>query len=185
MKTHSKMIVAALLFAAVITSIAGPLAFTTNAQDDASIQKIRQHYATINRSTAKYRKVKKELSGFSAEGGQMIAYFDGQNLMKIDAKFFGESGRAAEEYYFWDGKIIFVLRTDYAYSKPFSGKVVRTEVSRFYFDNDKLIRWLDPAGKQVASTTSEFAEKQKDYLDSSKQFSEGARSSKTTIESNQ
>jgi hypothetical protein len=179
MKKHATITIATLWFTAFLASIAGSPAAA--AQDNASIQAIRQHTATINRSAAKYRKVKKDLSGFSAEGGQMIAYFDGPNVTKIAARFYGESGRASEEYYYWDGRLIFVLRTDYGYSKPSSGKVMRTEVSRFYFNDDKLIRWIDEGGKQVAPLTSEFAAKQKDYLDSSRQFTEGARSSRTTI----
>jgi hypothetical protein len=155
------------------------------AQVEDPIASIRQHYAEINRSAARYKKVKKELSGFSTEGGQLIAYFHGPNLMKIGAIFYGESGKAAEEYYYWDGKLIFVLRTDYAYTKPFSGKVARTEVSRFYFNDDKLIRWIDESGKQVTSGSSEYAEKQKEYLDNSKLFTEGARSNKATIEGKQ
>ncbi len=112
----------------------------------------------------------------------LVAYFDGPNIMKISATFYGESGKAAEEYYYWDGKLIFILRTDYAYSKPLSGKVVRTELSRFYFSNHKLIRWLDENQKQVAPKASACADKQKEYLDNSRLFTEGARSKKTTIE---
>jgi hypothetical protein len=105
--------------------------------------------------------------------------------MKIAATFYGEIGKASEEYYFWDNKLIFVLRTDSRYNKPLSGKVVRTTGDRFYFSNDKLIRWIDENGKQVASDTSEYQDKQKEYLDTSKQFTEGARSKNSTIESNQ
>lgn len=175
--------VVTILVSTVLAIIVAP--FAARAQVEESIASIGQHYAQINRSAAKYKKVKKELSGFSAEGGQLVAYFHGPSIMKIAATFFGESGKAAEEYYYWDGKLIFVLRTDYRYNKPLSGKVVKTTVDRFYFSEDKLIRWIDESGKQVAADTSEFAEKQKDYLDSSKQFTEGARSQKATIESNQ
>jgi hypothetical protein len=147
------------------------------------IQSIRQHYTAINRDVARYRKVKKDLAGFSAEGGVLVGYFDGPNIMKISATFYGESGKATEDYYYWQGKLIFVLRTNYAYSKPMSGRVVRTEVSRFYFNEDKLIRWLDEHEKQVPSETTEYGEKQKEYLDSSKLFIEGALSKKQTIES--
>lgn len=184
MKRILTIAVATILVSAVLTNIAGPLSFAASAQVEESIASIRQHYAQINRNAAKYKKVKKDLSGFSTEGGQMIAYFDGPNIMKIAATFYGESGKASEEYYYWDGKVIFVLRTDYRYNKPLSGKVVKTTESRFYFNDDKLIRWIDESGKQAASDTSEYQEKQKEYLDNSKQFSEGARSKKATIESN-
>lgn len=115
----------------------------------------------------------------------MVAYFDGPNIVKIVATFYGETGRTTEEYYYWENKLIFVLRTESSYDKPLSGKVVSTTVDRFYFSSDKLIRWIEENGKQVASDTSEYSDKQKEYLESSKQFTEGAGSKKLTIESKQ
>ena len=166
----------------VALSVLAPMA---NAQTEDPITSIRQHYAQINRNGARYRKVKKDLSGFSAEGGTLVAYFDGPKIMKIAATFYGETGRTSEEYYYWNGKLIFVLRRESRYSKPMSGKVVATKENRFYFKDAKLIRWIDENGKQPASDTSEYADKQKEYLDSSKEFTDGSRSKKSTIESNQ
>jgi hypothetical protein len=183
MKKFLIIAIAAMLVSAVLTNIAEPLSASAQVEDP--IESIRRHYAAINRSTAKYKKVKKELSGFSAEGGQMVAYFAGPSIMKIAATFYGESGKASEEYYYHGDQLIFVLRTDYQYSQPLSGKVVKTTLNRFYFSGDKLIRWIDENGKQVASDKSEYQDKQKDYLENSKLFTEGARSKKTTIESNQ
>jgi len=68
-----------------------------------SIQLIRQQYAAINKRAGGYRKVKKELSGFSLEGGEMIAYFNGPAIVKIVANHYGESGKAYEEYYYAAG----------------------------------------------------------------------------------
>jgi hypothetical protein len=170
----------------LILALAVPAAFANpGAQADDAIQSIRQHYAQINSSVPRYKRVKKELSGFSAKGGDLIAYFHGPSVMKMVANYLGESGKAAEEYYFWDGKLIFVLRTDFRYDKPLSGKVARKTEDRFYFSNDKLIRWIDENAKEVASDKPEYAEKQKEYLESSKQLSEGARGKSATIESNQ
>ncbi len=185
MKRILTIAVATIMVSAVLTNIAGPLSVAASPQSEDSIVSIRQHYTQINRSASRYKKVKKDLSGFSTEGGQMVAYFDGPSIMKIAATFYGESGKASEEYYYWDGKVIFVFRTDFRYNKPLSGKVVKTTESRFYFNDDKLIRWIDESGKQIASDTSEYAEKQKEYLENSKQFTKGARSTKSTIESNQ
>jgi hypothetical protein len=44
--------------------------------------------------------VKKELSGFSTEGGELTAYFDGSKIVKISATYQGETGSAFEEFYF-------------------------------------------------------------------------------------
>jgi hypothetical protein len=157
----------------------------TSGQSEDPIASIRQRYAQINAKAARYRKVKKELSGFSAEGGTLLAYLDGSSIMKIAATFYGETGRTNEEYYYSDDRLIFVLRSESTYSKPLSGKIVRTIENRFYFKDGQLIRWIDENGKQPAANTTEYADKQKEYLESSKQFAAGARSKNPTIESNQ
>jgi hypothetical protein len=154
-------------------------------QTEKEIQSIRQSYAAINRKQARYRKVKKELAGFSAEGGVLTAYFDGQNIVKMFATYYGEMGRTNEEFYYRDGQLIFVLRTELNYNRPLSGKVVSRKLSRFYFRDDKLIRWIDASGKTMAVDSAEYQEQEKDNLDTSKKLIDGARSSKKTIESDQ
>jgi hypothetical protein len=175
-----KSVIALLL--ATLSAFSAAVAAPTIPQADA-VETIRQHYANINQNVARYRRVKKNLSGFSAEGGELFAYFHGPTVMKMVATFFGETGRTVEEYYFWNGQLIFVFQTENHYDKPLSGKVVRKTENRFYFKDDKLIRWLDENGKEVAPDSSEYAPKQADYLKMSKQFVEGAKSKATTIES--
>ena len=152
------------------------------AQGPDPIQTIRQQYAAINRNTAKYKKVKKELLGFSAEGGELIAYLSGPSIVKISATFYGEMGRATDEFYYSNDKLIFIFRRSLHYSAPLSGKVVRTTENRYYFKDDKLIRWIGEDGKQVSPTAPEFAQGETRLLASSKQFIEGARSKSPTIE---
>lgn len=182
MKTTSP--VATLLALLICTITTGAKPFSNPAapllQAD-PIESIRQHYANINQNVARYRRVKKNLSGFSAEGGELVAYFHGPSVMKMVATFFGETGRAAEEYYFWNGQLIFVLHTENRYDKPF-GKVVKKVENRFYFKDEKMIRWLDENGKEVASDSAEYAPKQSDYLKTAKQLTDGAKSKSPTIE---
>jgi len=165
----------------ILMSFSG--AYALRPQSETDIQSIRQSYTAINRKQARYRKVKKELSGFSAEGGVLTAYFDGQNIVKMLATYYGEMGRTNEEFYYRDGKLIFVLRTELNYNRPLSGKVVSRKLSRFYFHDDKLIRWIDETGKTVPSDAAEYQEQEKDHLETSKTLTEGARSSNKTIES--
>ena len=159
--------------------------FPASSQTEDLISAIREQYATINKSVARYKSVKKELSGFSAEGGTLVAYFAGPKIMKIVATHYGEGGKALEEYYYWDDRLIFVFRKDSTYDKPGSGKVVSTAENRFYFGNDRLVRWIDENAKQIPSSNSEYLEKEKDYLKFSREFTDGARSQKPTIESAQ
>jgi hypothetical protein len=171
----------ALLLPLCLLFVAGNgLASTPQSADP--IQSIRQQSAAINRGARRYRKVTKELSGFSLEGGEMTAYFKGPEIVKIVANHFGEMGRATEEYYYSQGKLIFVFRKDYRYSYPMSGKVVATRENRFYFENDRLIRWVNEDGKTVDAVTDEFKQKQDEYLDSSSKFLTGARSKNAIIE---
>jgi hypothetical protein len=157
-------------------------ATTQGAQDPDPIPAIRQQYAAINRKAARYKKVKKELLGFSAEGGELVAYFSGPSIVKISATFYGEMGRATDEFYYSNDKLIFVFRRHSHYRAPLTGKVVRITEDRYYFKDDKLIRWIGEDGKQVSSASSEFAAKEAEQLASSKQFTEGARSKNATIE---
>ena len=146
------------------------------------IPEIRSHYATINKLLPKFKKVKKELSGFSAEGGELTAYFDGPAVAKIVATYLGESGRATEEYYFWNGDLIFVFRKESMYDKPLSGKIVNSKESRFYFSDDRMVRWIDENGKQVSSTSAEFNEKQNEHFKTSSLLVDGAKSTAKMIE---
>lgn len=167
------------LIASLISSMAWVA--TTRAQTTDAIQSIRQQYAAINKRVTRYKKVRKELSGFSAEGGELIAYFDGPAIVKIAATYYGEGGRADEEYYYQSTKLIFVYRKDSTYNRPLSGKVIKTSENRFYFENDRLIRWVNETSKLV-SEGDEFQKQQNDYLETSNAFLTQVRSKNPTIE---
>jgi hypothetical protein len=177
-KKSTKRVVAVLI-ASLVFSMSWVA--TSSAQTADAIQSIRKQYATINKRVARYKKVRKELSGFSAEGGRLIAYVDGPAIVKIAATYYGETGRTEEEYYYQNEKLIFVYRKESTYSRPMSGKVIRTKENRFYFENDQLIKWLDENGKEV-SPGAESKKEQDDYLATSNNFLTGARSKNPTIE---
>lgn len=165
----------------LLTMAAGMCPAATPNFQTSVISSIRQRYATINRNQAKYKRVKKDLLGFSTEGGEMVAYLDDRAVVKMVATFYGESGKAVEEYYYRGDQLIFVFRKESRYDKPLSGRVVSTQQQRFYFNNGQLIRWLDEKGKSVAAGPT-FSSKQEELRNSSKELSEGARSPGSTIE---
>jgi len=83
----SRIIPSFLLCVAVVLALSERSLLTAaTAQTEDSIQSIRQRYDTINRDTARYRKVKKELSGFSAEGGQLTAYLLNCPTLHVDMR---------------------------------------------------------------------------------------------------
>jgi hypothetical protein len=162
-------------------SVAGQ-ASANNPQEKESISSIRERYAAVNKNLSKYRVVKKELSGFSTEGGELVVYFDGASVVKIAATHLGETGRSLEEFYYRDGELVFVFYRRETYDAPMSGKVSKRADERFYFADGRLIRWLDNRGRAVAPGRGEYREAQARYLDGSRRFVEGARSSNSTIE---
>lgn len=161
-------------------SVAGP-ASANSPQEKDRISSIRARYAAINKNLAKYKVVKKELSGFSTEGGELTAYFDGPQIVKIATTNNGETNSFFEEFYYSDEKLIFVYRKQEIYDEPMS-KVVKTKENRFYFGDGKLIRWVNEKGKQVGAGDSQYAEMRVHYLGVSKLFTEGARTQGPVIE---
>ena len=178
---------ALIVFVVTLFALSGPAsvagqASANNAQEKESISSIRERYASINKNLAKYRVVKKELWGFSTEGGELVAYFDGASVLKMAATHLGETGRSLEEFYYRGGELIFVFYRRETYDAPMSGKVSKTAEERFYFADGRLIRWLDNRGRAVAPGRDAYREAQARYLDSSRRFVEGAQSGNSTVE---
>ena len=149
---------------------------------DEAMRAIRLRYEEINGKTAKYRMVKKELGGgFSAEGGTLVASFRDDALVKIELTFYGERGETAEEYYYTDGKLIFLYQANSDYDKLNSGRIVHTEKTRCYFRDDVLIAWIDGHGKPVPPSTSQYANKQAACLQDARGYSRAARSTQPTV----
>jgi serine/threonine-protein kinase len=152
-----------------------------NLQATDAISTIRRRYAAINKNLAQYKVVKKELAGFSTEGGELTAYFDGATIVKIAATFNGETNSFFEEFYYSNGKLIFVYRKQEIYDEPMT-KVVKTKENRFYFNDGELIKWINENGKQVAASNSKYTARQIHYLGNSKLFTDGILSPNPIIE---
>ncbi len=72
---------------------------------------------------------------------------------------FGEKSRIFSEYYFDDGMLIYLVKQEYIYNRPqsyteelarsnndsnwYDDKKTKLQVSKFYFDKNKLIKWID------------------------------------------
>ena len=136
----------------------------------AKIKAIRQRYAQVEGELKQCRQVKRDLSGESAEGGELTGYFRKDSLRKLVAQFYGETGKAREEYYFWDGELLFVLRSESRYTKPLSGVVQSKTEERFYFDHGRLIQSLDADKKQVRLGRDE-EERGRELVAAAKKFS--------------
>ena len=105
-----------------------------------SVPTASARYAQINREIGRCKVVKRDLEGYSSEGGTLRAYLLHGSPRKIVAHYYGAGGQAIEEYYFWNNRLFFVLRANFTYQEPLS-KLRRSGEHRFYFSNGKLVRW--------------------------------------------
>ena len=65
----------------------------------------------------------------SAEGASVEALSDATGIRRLTASFFGEGGRAIETYYF-DSSLVLVIRREYHYDRPLSGRVIDSLITR-------------------------------------------------------
>jgi hypothetical protein len=161
MALSNKLLVIVSLLGAALVSAAGPVV-------EEKVKAIRAKYAQIEKGLKDARQVKQDLPGESAEGGELMAWFRDRSVAKLSATFFGETGKAVEEYYFWDSELIFVFRVEWHYTKPISGVVKSKTEERFYFSDSKLIRGLDGQKKEV---TSGLSTRERELMADSKKYS--------------
>ena len=120
----------------------GQQAVTATSGSPAAIARIRAEFAAIEREAPTYRQTTHELHGFSLEGGELTGFYRGRELRKLHAHLYGETWQGTEEYYFADGRLIFIHTVQERYEMPFAenGRVLWKIEHRFYFDEGRLIR---------------------------------------------
>jgi hypothetical protein len=126
-------------------------AVTATSGSPAAIARVRAEYAAIQREAPRYRQTEHDLYGFSLEGGELHGFYRGSELRKLSARHFGETGQGTQEYYFADGRLIFIHVVVHRYARPFGeGGVQWKSEHRLYFDRGRLIRRIrtrDPSAR--------------------------------------
>lgn len=138
----------------------------TNDSVEKWIKEIKNECDKINNDTAKFKIDQKDIFGQSTEGGFLRKYYDGNTLRKAILTLFGETGQSTSEYYLLNGEITFVDEKAVKYKSPiYMGKteIKSQEETRFYFKNQKLIRWIGNEGKIM--DVALYPEKEKEILD--------------------
>lgn len=111
-----------------------------------TVRRIRGHVTTITQELGGYDCHTRVLDGVSAEGGELRACYAGAELTKLTAIYYGESGRASEDYFFWRGELVFVFARAEVYTGHLSGVAAGHRERRFYFEGGRLVRQLESAG---------------------------------------
>jgi len=157
-----------LLASAVLAASSAPACGAQRRTEDAAIREIRARYGAVTRERARLRCRLLDLEGFSAEGGELRACYDSTGPALFTARYFGEAGRAIEEFVFQGGEVVFVLRRDERYTEPLSGVVSHIREDRFYFRGGRLVRWIGPGRRLLPLAGVEAREQERDRLETAR-----------------
>jgi hypothetical protein len=127
------------------------------------IAAIRSDYKACNDSLPFFEK--KEFTSFdeSTEGSLVVAYYYKSQVRKIIVTTQGETGKAICEYYLKNSSLIFAFYYIVQYDRPFyeqGQKQIKLTENRFYFNENKLLRWIDERGKQREFGSKEYIDQE-------------------------
>lgn len=122
-------------------------------------------FVEIDSKLSAYQKVEETVLGESTEGGHLVGYYEGLTLKKIEADFYGETGKWSTHYYFTNDSCRYVIEKSFTYDIPLTVDssepvVISTVEDTFYFNNLRMVRWLDASSKEVAPSSPQFLEKE-------------------------
>ena len=142
---------------------------------DDAVADAMKHYTEINNKQNDYKQ-KRVDDLTSAASGTITGYYRDEEVKKIVAEHFSDTCRTFTEYYFDEGMLIFIIQQNFVYNKPrtyteekamangdsvwYDDKKTRLDISRFFFSNNKLIKWFKPDNKEVPSNTWAFTNKE-------------------------
>ncbi|WP_298321173.1 hypothetical protein [uncultured Aquimarina sp.] len=144
------------------------LGFVFAQSNDQTLRDIRAEYKIIINNLSSYKKVISDLEIQSTEGGEIIAYFDENDLKLIITEGYGETGKNRTEYYFKNQELFFVFDQRFDYNRPiywnkkraeenndnefFDPQKTKINADRYYFDKEKLFLWLDNEKNKIDLT---------------------------------
>jgi len=162
---------------------------TVYSQVNKQIDLIKKDYYSLKELQPNLKKKATIELGYSTEGAGIIYYVNDNNeVLIVESEYLGETGKAKHEYYFKNGSLFFLFTKEEFYNAPISTLLLSKEEleesdfekldygksdfseNRYYFHNDRLIKWLDNNRNSVSSTTKEFIEAAKHYLKFSKEI---------------
>ena len=136
-----------------------------------TLETIRANYSHIQQNLKSYRVTSTNIPGESTEAGVGLAYYEGRQVKLIEITRFGETGKYCVQYYFNQDQVFFALETEYTYNRPiywnkkaahevddsevFNMQKTTRQESRYYFQHEQLISWLDNNKKEHTASAKE------------------------------
>jgi hypothetical protein len=100
------VVLIALLAAGTVN--ASPQAVTATSGDPAVLAAIQRSVTATDLDTTRFRRTEHALLEYSAEGGKLVALYDGTSLRKLSAYLTGESGSLTQHLYFSADRLVYV-----------------------------------------------------------------------------
>lgn len=148
--------------------------------DDSVIASIRNEYRLIQQGLPAFKAETVELEDYALEGADARAYRDKTGSIRhIKAGFFHESGKEYKNFYYRNGMLIFALYITHRYNQhtgitpeiakqegmeAFDPKKTLITEDRYYFSNNRMVRWIDENKKEVKSSTKEFKDSEEEVM---------------------
>lgn len=125
------------------------------------ITEIRKLFKETQDNKSTYKKLTQDDFENASEGGQLTAYKNSTEIRLIEAAYYGHMGKFETEFYYLNNEVYFIHSKDFQYNMPptesgYDQDKTTLEESRYYFWNNKMIRWITPDGKYVDSELAEF-----------------------------
>ncbi|WKV11807.1 hypothetical protein [Marivirga harenae] len=125
------------------------------------ITEIKKLYRETQDNKSTYKTLTQDDFENSSEGGELIAYKDSKEVRLIEASYYGHMGKTEAEFYYLNGQIYFIFLKEFRYNMPptelgYDQDKTTTEESRFYFWDNRMIRWINPDGEYMDTESPEF-----------------------------
>jgi hypothetical protein len=149
-----------------------------------TVLKIQQGYSQINSQIETFEKIKKDIWGESTEGGEAEYFIQNGEIQKIIATYLGETGRWQYELFYKKSKVFFVREKIYSYNRPiywdeelakefgdseiFDDNKTIVSWNEYFFEDEKLIFWINDKQEETQENTQSFKEKEKSILGKNK-----------------
>ena len=125
------------------------------------ITEIKKLYKETQDNKSTYKTLTEDDFENSSEGGELKAFKDLNEVRLIEANYYGHMGKTEAEFYYKNGQLYFIFLKRFSYNLPtteagYDKDKTIVEESRYYFWNNKMIRWIKPDSEYVDTESSEF-----------------------------
>ena len=153
--------------------VMGAMACST---DSSSIKNITNEVVKINYNLDNFEKEDFDSYEFATEGTSGNIFFENNEIRKMHLEYFGETGKLIEDYYLKNGDLILIQQENYIYNAPifvdstmaielgyqegFNPDLTNIIEDKFYFNNNKMVGWIDSKLKSINPVSDTFETKE-------------------------